>query len=85
MALGQAILVASEAAPGLPRLCVRSSVGANVEWGSRSHRRHKPPAEGADKLDVSLTICGSHVEVFSTIQVNRFCEMFQGIKNIPIY
>jgi hypothetical protein len=31
VALGQAILVASEAATGLPRLCVLSSVGANAD------------------------------------------------------
>jgi hypothetical protein len=35
MELGQAILVASEAAPGLPQSCVRPSAGANADWGSR--------------------------------------------------
>jgi len=35
MELGQAILVASEATPGLPRSCVQPSVGANADCGSR--------------------------------------------------
>ena len=34
---------------------------------------------------LSLSMCESHVEVLSAIQVYRFCEMCQGIMNNPVY
>jgi hypothetical protein len=81
MALGQVILVANEAAPGLPRLCVRSTAGANVDWVSRSHRRHKPPAAGADKLREFLFLyAGRTLNSFPPFSWTDFVKCFRGLR-----
>jgi hypothetical protein len=34
---------------------------------------------------ILLSVCRSHAEVLSAIQVYRFCEMFQGIMNDLVF
>jgi len=40
MVLGQVILLASEAVPSLLWSCIRSSIGANSDWGTHSCRQN---------------------------------------------
>ena len=76
MALDQEILVASELAPGLPRLCVLSSAGAvMVEVAVATSDTRSPRQVQINLQTFFFCVCGSHVEVLSVIQVYRFCEM----------
>ena len=67
MVLDQVILVASESAPGL---CCHAS---DTTLGQMPI---EVPAAFTSKLGEL------HVEVFSAIQVYRFCEMCQGVTTI---
>ena len=76
MALGQTILMVSEAAPGLLQSCDTSSTGANAEWSSRGR--------GGGNVYKWVSICGWHAKILSAIQVYRFWEMCQRIMNNPV-
>ena len=81
MALGQVILVASEAAPGLLLSSPRFLLNL-LPW--RLPTELSTRGKYTQTWRVSLSICGSNFEVLFAIQVYRFCEMCQEIMNNPV-
>jgi hypothetical protein len=85
MALGQEILVASEAAFGLlqkvlAELDYRLDVCLVTEGGHIQHLRSMQK----QTWKFSLPICRSRVTILFAIQVYRFYEMCHGIMNNPV-
>jgi len=83
MALDQEILVASEAAPGLPRLCVLSSAGAMLVEVAVATSNTKSPRQAQIYLQMFFFLCV--VRMLKSFPSFKCTDFVKCVMNNPVH